>query len=30
LNFLGGVLILDLRRPAFKFPGLGRLGVPLT
>jgi hypothetical protein len=30
LNFLGGVLGLDLRRPAFKFPGLGRLGVPLT
>ena len=28
LNFLGGVLGLDLRRPALKFPGIGRLGVP--
>jgi uncharacterized protein DUF3750 len=28
LNFFGGVLGLDLRRPALKFPGLGRLGVP--
>ena len=28
LNFLGGVLGLDIRRPALKFPGLGRLGVP--
>jgi uncharacterized protein DUF3750 len=28
LNFLGGVLGLDVRRPALKFPGLGRLGVP--
>jgi hypothetical protein len=27
LNFFGGVLGLDLRRPALKFPGLGRLGV---
>ena len=30
LNFLGGVLGFDLRRPALKFPGIGRLGVPLT
>lgn len=30
LNFLGGVLGVDLRRPALKFPGIGRLGVPLT
>jgi hypothetical protein len=29
LNFLGGVLGLDLRRPALKFPGIGRLGVPM-
>jgi hypothetical protein len=28
LNFLGGVLGLDLRRPALKFPGIGRVGVP--
>jgi hypothetical protein len=28
LNFFGGVLGLDLRRPALKFPGLGRLGMP--
>ncbi len=28
LNFLGGVLGLDLRRPALKFPGIGRLGIP--
>jgi hypothetical protein len=28
LNLLGGVLGLDIRRPALKFPGLGRLGVP--
>jgi hypothetical protein len=28
LNFFCGVLGLDLRRPALKFPGLGRLGVP--
>jgi hypothetical protein len=27
LNFFGGVLGLDLRRPALKFPGIGRLGV---
>ena len=29
-NFLGGVLGVDVRRPALKFPGIGRLGVPLT
>jgi hypothetical protein len=29
LNFLGGVLGFDIRRPALKFPGLGRLGVPV-
>ena len=28
LNFFGGVLGLDLRRPALKFPGIGRLGMP--
>jgi len=28
LNFLGGVLGVDFRRPALKFPGLGRLGLP--
>ena len=27
LNFLGGVVGLDLRRPGVKLPGLGRLGV---
>ena len=27
LNLFGGVLGLDLRRPAFKFPGLGRIGM---
>jgi hypothetical protein len=27
LNFFGGVLGLDLRRPALKFPDIGRLGV---
>jgi hypothetical protein len=30
LNFFGGVLGLDIRRPALKLPGIGRLGVPLT
>ena len=30
LNFFGGVLGFDLRRPALKFPGLGRVGVRLT
>jgi hypothetical protein len=29
-NFFGGVLGLDIRRPALKFPGIGRLGVPLS
>jgi hypothetical protein len=28
LNLLGGVLGLDIRRPALKLPGIGRLGVP--
>jgi hypothetical protein len=28
LNFFGSVLGLDIRRPALKLPGLGRLGVP--
>jgi hypothetical protein len=27
LNFFGGVLGFDLRRPALKFPGLGRIGT---
>jgi hypothetical protein len=30
LNFLGAVLGLDLRRPALKFPGIGRLGLPVA
>jgi uncharacterized protein DUF3750 len=30
LNVFGGVLGLDLRRPALKLPGIGRLGVPLA
>jgi hypothetical protein len=30
LNFFGAVLGFDLRRPALKFPGTGRLGMPLT
>ena len=30
LNFFGGVLGLDIRRPALKFPGVGRLGLPLS
>lgn len=30
LNFLGGVLGLDIRRPALKFPGIGRLGMSLV
>jgi len=29
LNFFGGVLGLDLRRPALKLPGIGRFGLPL-
>lgn len=28
INFFGGVLGLDIRRPALKFPGIGRLGLP--
>lgn len=27
LNFLGAVVGLDVRRPAIKLPGLGRLGA---
>ena len=30
INFLGGVLGLDVRRPALKFPGIGRLGTPFV
>jgi NAD(P)-dependent dehydrogenase (short-subunit alcohol dehydrogenase family) len=30
LNFFVGVLGVDLRRPALKFPGLGRIGMPLV
>jgi hypothetical protein len=30
LNVLGGVLGFDLRRPALKFPGIGRLGLPIA
>jgi hypothetical protein len=30
LNFMGGVLGLDIRRPALKLPAIGRLGPPLT
>ncbi len=30
LNFLGGVLGFDLRRPALKFPGIGRVGWPVA
>jgi len=30
LNFMGGVLGLDIRRPALKLPAIGRLGLPLT
>jgi hypothetical protein len=30
LNILGGVLGVDVRRPALKLPGLGRLGVSLA
>ncbi len=29
LNLFGGVLGLDIRRPALKLPGIGRLGMPL-
>jgi hypothetical protein len=28
LNFFGGVLGLDIRRPALKLPGIGRIGTP--
>lgn len=28
INFLGAVLGIDVRRPALKLPGLGRLGLP--
>jgi hypothetical protein len=27
INFLGAVLGFDIRRPALKFPGIGRLGM---
>jgi hypothetical protein len=30
LNILGAVLGLDLRRPAIKLPGLGRIGVSIA
>jgi hypothetical protein len=30
INFFGAVLGFDIRRPALKLPGLGRLGVPAT
>lgn len=30
LNLFGGVLGLDIRRPAVKLPGIGRLGLPLA
>jgi hypothetical protein len=30
LNFFGGVLGLDIRRPALKLPGIGRIGTPLS
>jgi hypothetical protein len=29
-NFLGAVFGIDLRRPAIKLPGLGRIGLPQT
>lgn len=29
-NLLGGVIGLDLRRPALKLPGLGRIGLPVA
>jgi hypothetical protein len=28
VNFLGGVVGIDIRRPALKLPGLGRIGLP--
>lgn len=30
LNLLGGVIGMDVRRPALKLPALGRVGLPLT
>jgi hypothetical protein len=30
LNFFGAVLGVDVRRPALKFPGVGRLGLPVA
>jgi hypothetical protein len=27
VNFLGAVVGADIRRPALKFPGIGRLGM---
>jgi hypothetical protein len=30
LNLLGGVIGIDLRRPAIKLPAVGRLGVQLS
>jgi hypothetical protein len=30
VNLLGGVVGLDLRRPALKLPGFGRIGVPVV
>jgi hypothetical protein len=30
LNFFGAVLGIDVRRPALKFPGIGRLGLPVA
>ncbi|MGA7804243.1 DUF3750 domain-containing protein [Bradyrhizobium sp.] len=30
LNVFGGVLGLDIRRPALKLPGIGRIGAPLV
>jgi len=30
INLLGAVLGLDIRRPALKFPGIGRLGLPIA
>jgi hypothetical protein len=30
LNFFGGVLGLDVRRPALKLPGIGRIGMPFA
>ena len=30
VNILGAVAGIDIRRPALKLPGLGRLGVPTS